>query len=73
MLLGAKKARKKVGELTGGVVGYGSAAAPGASVYRAYRNWQTGKRVGAGGGSPVSAPVQPPRGFEVPARNGASA
>jgi uncharacterized membrane protein YebE (DUF533 family) len=60
VLLGNKKARKKVGKLTGGLVGYGGAAALGALGYRAYQDWQTGKRVGAGESPPMSAPVQPP-------------
>ena len=37
---GAYKARKTVGNLAGGVVGYGGAAALGALAYRAYQNWQ---------------------------------
>ena len=40
LLLGNKKARKTVGNLAGGVVGYGGAAALGALAYRAYQNWQ---------------------------------
>lgn len=43
LLLGNKKARKKVGKLAGGVVGYGGAAALGALAHRAYRNWQEQK------------------------------
>ena len=40
LLLGNNKARKTVGNLAGGVVGYGGAAALGALAYRAYQNWQ---------------------------------
>jgi uncharacterized membrane protein YebE (DUF533 family) len=40
LLVGNKKARKTVGNLAGGVVGYGGAAALGALAYRAYQNWQ---------------------------------
>ncbi len=41
LLLGNKKARKTIGKLAGGAVGYGGAAALGALAYRAYQNWQT--------------------------------
>ena len=40
LLLGNKKARKTVGNLAGGVVGYGGSAVLGALAYRAYQNWQ---------------------------------
>ncbi len=43
VLLGSKKARKSVGKLAGGAVGYGGAAALGALAYRAYQNWQSGQ------------------------------
>ncbi len=43
LLVGNKKARRKVGKLAGGVVGYGGAAALGALAYRAYQNWQAGQ------------------------------
>lgn len=43
LLLGNKKARKKVGKFAGGVVGYGGAAALGALAHRAYQNWQEQK------------------------------
>jgi uncharacterized membrane protein YebE (DUF533 family) len=41
LLVGSKKARK----MAGGLVGYGGAAAAGALAYKAYQNWQQGKRV----------------------------
>ena len=44
LLLGNKKARKTVGRVAGGVVGYGGAAALGALAYRAYQNWQAGQQ-----------------------------
>jgi uncharacterized membrane protein YebE (DUF533 family) len=44
VLLGSKKARKTVGKLAGGVVGYGAAAALGALAFRAYQNWQAGQQ-----------------------------
>lgn len=44
LLLGSKKARKSVGKVAGGVVGYGGAAALGALAYRAYQNWQSGQK-----------------------------
>lgn len=44
LLVGNKKARKTVGNLAGGVVGYGGAAALGALAYRAYQNWQAGQQ-----------------------------
>ncbi len=44
VLLGNKKARKSVGKLAGGAVGYGGAAVLGALAHRAYQNWQTGKQ-----------------------------
>ena len=47
VLLGNKKARKKVGKLAGGVVGYGGAAALGALAFQAYQNWQSGKSIQA--------------------------
>jgi uncharacterized membrane protein YebE (DUF533 family) len=52
LLLGNKKARKKVGKLAGGVVGYGGAAALGALAHRAYTNWQAG-----GAAAPDPAPA----------------
>ena len=45
LLLGNKKARKTVGNVAGGVVGYGGAAALGALAFRAYQNWQAGQQV----------------------------
>ncbi len=41
LLLGNKKARK----MAGGLVGYGGAAAAGALAFKAWQNWQQGKRV----------------------------
>ena len=41
VLLGNKKARKTIGKMAGGAVGYGGAAALGALAYRAYQNYQT--------------------------------
>lgn len=55
LLLGNKKARKKVGKLAGGVVGYGGAAALGALAHRAYQNWQQQKSQPA-----QAAPAHPP-------------
>ena len=64
LLLGNKKARKKVGKLAGGVVGYGGAAALGAFAYRAYSNWQAGQQApqqpAPQGGTPAAAPVAGP-------------
>jgi uncharacterized membrane protein YebE (DUF533 family) len=41
LLVGNKKARK----MAGGLVGYGGAAAAGALAFKAWQNWQQGKRV----------------------------
>ena len=41
LLLGSKKVRK----MTGGLVGYGGAAAIGALAHKAYQNWQQGNQV----------------------------
>jgi uncharacterized membrane protein YebE (DUF533 family) len=60
LLVGNKKARKKMGKLAGGMVGYGGAATLGAMGYRAYQDWQAGKRAGMVDGPPVSMPVQTP-------------
>ncbi|MCG8361531.1 MAG: tellurite resistance TerB family protein [Kiloniellales bacterium] len=62
LLLGNKKARKSVGKLAGGVVGYGGAAALGALAYSAYKNWQSGKQApqvphGGQAGPAVQAPA----------------
>ncbi|MGB5735672.1 MAG: tellurite resistance TerB family protein [Thiohalocapsa sp.] len=63
MLIGNKKARKKMGKLAGGAVGYGGAAALGALGYRAYQNWQAGKQAGTIEDPSVSAPLPaPPQG-----------
>lgn len=51
VLLGNKKARKTVGKVAGGAVGYGGAAVLGALAYRAYQNWQSGKQ------APPAAPT----------------
>ena len=69
VLLGNKKARKKVGKLAGGVVGYGGAAALGALAFQAYQNWQSGKSIqapvsvspdaGASGNGPTLPPPAP--------------
>ena len=56
LMLGNKKARKSVGKLAGGVVGYGGAAALGALAYRAYQNWQSGQQA-----PQAPAPGQPPQ------------
>jgi uncharacterized membrane protein YebE (DUF533 family) len=60
LLLGNKKARKTVGHLAGGVVGYGAAAGLGALAYRAYQNWQNEQNTGGvdapGSVSPVPSP-----------------
>ena len=58
ILLGNKKARKKVGKLAGGEAGYGDAAALGALGYRAYQNWQAGKQTSTVDNPPVSMTVQ---------------
>ncbi|WP_340116104.1 tellurite resistance TerB family protein [Pelagibius sp. 7325] len=66
LLLGNKKARKSVGKLAGGAVGYGGAAVLGALAYKAYQNWQAGKQgpqqVTASGAQPAPAalPSAPP-------------
>jgi uncharacterized membrane protein YebE (DUF533 family) len=63
MLIGNKKARKKIGKLAGGAVGYGGAAALGALGYRAFQNWQAGKQPDTAGGLTTSAPLPvPPQG-----------
>jgi uncharacterized membrane protein YebE (DUF533 family) len=49
LLLGNKKVRKKVSKLTGGVLGYGGAAALGALAHRAYQDYSSGKSVQAAG------------------------
>lgn len=56
VLIGNKKARKTVGKLAGGAVGYGGAAALGALAYRAYQNWQTSEQ----GSQPLSSDAPPP-------------
>lgn len=62
LLLGNKKARKSVGKLAGGAVGYGGAAVLGALAYKAYQNWQAGKQVPQVGAQPAPAalPSAPP-------------
>lgn len=50
LLLGSKKVRK----MTGGMVGYGGAAAIGALAHKAYQNWQQGAPVAT---APVAAPA----------------
>ena len=44
VLIGNKKARKTIGKMAGGVVGYGGAAALGALAYRAYQNYQSSQQ-----------------------------
>ena len=58
LLVGNKKARKTVGKLAGGVVGYGGAAALGALAYRAYNNWQAGQQGAAPASAQAPAPTQ---------------
>jgi len=58
VLLGSKKARKTVGKMAGGVVGYGGAAALGALAYRAYQNWQSGQPVPQPTSAPQAAPPE---------------
>ncbi len=74
VLLGNKKARKSVGKVAGGVVGYGGAAALGALAYRAYRNWETGKQApqpAPAGAAPEALPQESKfRPEAAPARNG---
>lgn len=69
LLLGSKKMRK----MTGGVVGYGGAAAAGALAFKAYQNWQQGKNA-ATAPTPTSADLsQVDRRFlaqTAPAANG---
>jgi len=66
LLLGNKKARKSVGKLAGGAVGYGGAAVLGALAFKAYQNWQAGKQapqqVTLSGAQPAPAalPSAPP-------------
>lgn len=50
LLLGSKKVRK----MTGGLVGYGGAAAIGALAHKAYQNWQQNAQVAT---APVAAPA----------------
>ena len=80
LLLGNKKARKSVGKLAGGVVGYGGAAALGALAFRAYQNWQTGQQSPQQSAQPAgqpaaAAPAAPPAGSKflpetAPAQDG---
>lgn len=64
LLLGNNKARKTVGKLAGGAVGYGGAAVLGALAYKAYQNWQAGKQAPQVTGQPAPAalPSAPPAG-----------
>jgi uncharacterized membrane protein YebE (DUF533 family) len=57
---GNNKAREKVGEVAGRLVGYGAAAVLGAFGYRAYQNWRTGKQAGEFERRDVAAPLQAP-------------
>ena len=59
LLLGNKKARKTIGKMAGGVVGYGAAAGLGALAFRAYQNWQNGQAAAAQA-SPSSGQAQLP-------------
>jgi len=64
LMLGNKKARKTVGKLAGGAVGYGGAAALGALAYRAYGNWRAGQQQqaaasGAASTAPAGRPAPP--------------
>lgn len=64
LLVGNKKARKSVGKIAGGVVGYGGAAALGAFAFNAYQKWQTNSQNPGGTTPPTvgapSAELQPP-------------
>ncbi|MEO3428071.1 tellurite resistance TerB family protein [Pelagibius sp. CAU 1746] len=62
LLIGSKKARKTVGKLAGGAVGYGGAAVLGALAFKAYQNWQAGKQAPQAGAAPAPAtlPGAPP-------------
>ncbi|MDA8870238.1 tellurite resistance TerB family protein [Rhizobiaceae bacterium] len=63
LLMGNKKARKKLGKLGGGVVGYGGAAALGAAAHAAYGKWQAQQSQQAA----TPAPVAPqPLALEAP-------
>lgn len=55
LLLGNKKARRTIGKMAGGVVGYGAAAGLGALAFRAYQNWQNGQEA-----QPSATPPPPP-------------
>ncbi|MGI9511155.1 MAG: tellurite resistance TerB family protein [Geminicoccaceae bacterium] len=55
-LIGNKKARKTIGKMAGGVVGYGGAAALGALAYRAYQNYQSSQP----GAQPLAGGTPPP-------------
>lgn len=55
VLIGNKKARKTVGSLAGGVVGYGGAAALGALAHRAYQKWQEGRASAPVASTPVAS------------------
>ena len=57
LLMGNKKARKKMKKMGGGVVGYGGAAALGALAHSAYQNWQA-NQVGNTAPPPQQAPAQ---------------
>jgi uncharacterized membrane protein YebE (DUF533 family) len=59
LLLGNKKVRKKVGKLTGGVLGYGGAAALGALAHRAYQDYRNGNSIEPAGVSNEIAAVAP--------------
>ncbi|EFL87717.1 tellurite resistance TerB family protein [Ahrensia sp. R2A130] len=54
LLMGNKKARKKMKKMGGGIVGYGGAAALGAVAHSAYQKWQAQQ---AGNTAPPAQPV----------------
>lgn len=64
-LIGNKKARKKIGKMAGGMVGYGGAAALGVLAYRAYQNYQSSQHnppTPTTGGTPTPPPSSGPSG-----------
>ena len=67
VLIGNKKARKKMGKLAGGVLGYGGAAALGALGYRAYQNWQDGKQAPQAQPAAAARPAPNPSAQSLPA------
>ncbi len=71
LLVGNKKARKTVGNIAGGVVGYGGAAALGAFAFNAYQKWQANSQGNSAGSqvAPASTPQAPAHYAPPPAQS----